>query len=470
MEVVELEALVGNYAQLVDTVKKQKPAGAVAQEDIKKQLDPKQHAVTDQTKRLNKTKQTKDAAGNPVTGTVEVSRIPIPLQKKIVKLAAAFLTANPIKLSSQPVDQTQIDLMKVLDKTWDANKLFYKTMTLAQLMMGETECAELWYTQQLQPNENYWMGTANEGKASFKLRMRILANSLGDTLYPVFDAAGDMIAFGRGYFVTVGDKQVEHFDLYTPTQIYKGEKAGDAWVTTPEPNVVGKIPIIYYKQPLPEWYDVQEMIERLETVISNNADTNDYFGSPIVFVEGEVAGFADKGESGKVLVGKSGGKAYYLTWDNAPEAIKLEIDTLKYFIHSMTDTPDISFETMKGLGTYSGIALKMLFLGAHLKAAEKEGIFGEGIQRRINYLLAALGKINITFDPVANMTVTPIFEYYLPKNEQEIIDLLIDAAGPGTSIMSQKTAIRQNPLVEDPEAEMTLMEEEGKLGSDIQTA
>lgn len=470
MEVLELEGLLGNYAQLVDTVKKQKPTGAVAQEDIQKQLNPKQHAVTDQTKRPNKTKQTKDTNGNPVTGTVEVARIPIPLQKKIVKLAAAFLTANPIKLSAQPVDQLQTDLMKVLDKTWDGNKLYYKTMTLAQLMMGETECAELWYTQPIQPNENYWMGTANEGKASFKLRMRVLANSLGDTLFPVYDAAGDMIAFGRGYFVAVGDKQVEHFDLYTPAQIYKGEKAGDAWVTTPEPNVVGKIPIIYYKQPLPEWYDVQEMIERLEIRLSNNADTNDYFASPIIWVEGKVTGFADKGDSGKVLQGENGAKASYLTWDNAPEAIKLEIETLKYFIHSMTDTPDISFETMKGLGTYSGIALKMLFLGAHLKAAEKEGIFGEGIQRRINYLLAALGKINVSFEPVTNMTVTPIFEYYLPKNEQEMIQVLTEAVGPGTALMSQKTAIRQNPLVEDPDAEMAIMEEEGTLGSDIQTA
>lgn len=470
MELLDLEALLtGNYGDLVNKVRADKPTSAVSTDDIKKQLDPKKHAIFDETKRPNKIKQTKDPTGNTTITSIAVSRIPIPIQKKIVNLAASFLCANPIKLDCQPTDSNQTDLLQVFNKTWDDNKLFYKTMALAKLMMGETECAELWYTELIE--DGYWNGTANErGSVKFRLRMRILANSLGDALFPVFNGAGDMIAFGRSYFVKSGDKNVEHFDLYTDTNIYKGEKGTSDWVTIPEGNIVGKIPIIYYKQPLPEWSDVQEMIERLETLISNNADTNDYFGSPIVFVEGEVQGFADKGESGKVLQGKNGAKASYLTWDQAPEAVKLEIEILKMLIYNMTDTPDISFETLKGLGTYSGIALKMLFLGAHLKAADKEGIFGESIQRRINYVKAALAKINITFEKAVGMGIKPVFTYYMPKNEQEIISLLTEAAGPGKAIMSQETAVRNNPLINDADTELELMQKEGVLGSDIATA
>jgi hypothetical protein len=52
-------------------------------------------------------------------------------------------------------------------------------------------------------------------------------------------------------------------------------------------NTIGKIPVIYYHQHLTEWHDVQPLIDRLEIIISNLADTNDYSGSPIVVAYGD---------------------------------------------------------------------------------------------------------------------------------------------------------------------------------------
>jgi SPP1 family phage portal protein len=218
--------------------------------------------------------------------------------------------------------------------------------------------------------------------------------------------------------------------------------------------------VIYYSQELPEWSDVQDLIERMEKLISNHADSNDYFGSPTVFLEGEIEGFATKGEAGKVIQGKSGAKASYLTWDQAPESIKLEYSNLRSLIFDLTDTPDISIENMKSLGVFSGIALKMLFLGAHLKASEKEEIFGKGIQRRINYIKSALAVINVATAGAATMAITPSFEYFLPKNNEELVTLLNTATG-GKATMSTQTAEKNNPYVDDPEKEMVLIQEEG---------
>ena len=77
----------------------------------------------------------------------------------------------------------------------------------------------------------------------------------------------------------------------------------------------------------------------------------------------------------------------YVSWQQAPEAVKLEIETLLKLIYTITQTPDISFDAVKGLGAISGVALKLLFMDAHLKVQDKCEIFDDYLQRRVNVLL-----------------------------------------------------------------------------------
>ena len=85
-------------------------------------------------------------------------------------------------------------------------------------------------------------------------------------------------------------------------------------------------------------------------------------------------------------------EAQYLSWANAPESVKLEIDTLLRMIYTITQTPDISFDTVKGLGAISGVALQLLFMDAHLKVQDKNEIFSEYLQRRVNVLKAYMAE------------------------------------------------------------------------------
>lgn len=193
--------LSGEPKGIVDAVKKLRPQGDL---DPAKQYDPKQHDILDATQRPNK--QIKNDKGE--TEIIKVNRIPIALQKMIVKRAASFLCGNPIQLEASPVTNTDTNLVAVLNKTWEDNKLDYKSKAIAKKMMSETECAELWFTEPASPE--YWENTPIKGSKN-KLRMRLLAGSLGDTLYPVFDQYGDMIAFGRGYKIKVGDRMCKAF-------------------------------------------------------------------------------------------------------------------------------------------------------------------------------------------------------------------------------------------------------------------
>lgn len=446
-------------------------AGQNLHVDDFKQYNPKRHDIHDKAKRMDKV--INGESGNPEK-IIQVARLSLPEQKKIVLMASTFL-GSP-ELSATPKPGIETDLYDVLEAIFDKNKLDYQFRDITKRTMSERECAELWYTQEAEPE--YWAGTPLAG-AKFKLRCRILSPALGDSLYPVWDEYGDMIAFGR-YYETIDviagspsqTDRTAYFDIYTPTRFYfyTKKKTEQEWSVNFDPtqvianedgstskvkgipNIIGKIPVIYYSQPATEWNDVQEMIDRLEKKLSNHADTNDYFDSPIVVAAGDVTGFADKGEQGKLLTAKNGATVEYLTWDNAPESMKMEIENLRKNIHTYTHTPDISFDNIKGLGTFSGIALKMFFMDAHLKASDKEELFGQGVQRRINYLKTSISIIDQKFKPALSLYICPTFEYFLPRDVDGEVKTLVAAYQAG--IISLQTAVKLNPLVEDYAAEL----------------
>ncbi len=94
-------------------------------------------------------------------------------------------------------------------------------------------------------------------------------------------------------------------------------------------------------------------------------------------------------------------------------------------------------------------------MSAHLKAADKEENFGESIQRRINYIKAWLAAVDQKQKQFLPMSIKPKFEYFLPKNYAEKIDMLNNAVTGG--LMSKESAVRQNPLVQDADNEIDLL-------------
>ena len=217
---------------------------------------------------------------------------------------------------------------------------------------------------------------------------------------------------------------------------------------------------MYGCQPKVEWEDVQSLIERLEKLLSNFADTNDYHASPKIFVEGKIIGFARKGEAGGIIEGEEGAKASYLSWQSAPESVKLEIETLLKMIYTITQTPDISFDTVKGIGSVSGIALKLLFMDAHLKVQDKCEIFNEYLQRRINILKAFLGVAHNEWKEAADkLIVEPIITPYIIEDEQSKVNILTAANG-GKSIASRRTTVQRLGWADDTDAEIDAIEAE----------
>jgi len=438
----------------------QKPEFTITSEDSLTQYKVASHPIFDETVRPKKiitkdTGRTNDA-GAAITSkvSIDVARVGLPFQKVIVERRVGFLLSEPVvtEVMYGEDDTSEQELVALIDRLQNDNKMDYKNKEIARRMMSELQCAELWY----------FVENANPAiKGKFTLRVKILSPDLGDELFPLFDASGDMVAFARGYKVKEEDKEIDHFDVYTSEFEYKyalrdGNLDLDPLIEGPNPipNQIEKIPIIYHTQPEPEWHDVESMIERLETIVSNHADTNDYFGSPILAVSGEVLGYASKGESGKIIQLANGAQANYLALSSEPQSIKMEKDNLQEYIYAMSQTPDITFEQMKQIGPVSGVALRLMFLDAHMAVKSKEEIFGIGLQRRLNLIKAAIGKVVDTSKAKAAeiVQVKPIITPYIPENVTEMIDNLITAKSTG--IISTESAVEQNPLVVDTEIEM----------------
>ena len=137
--------------------------------------------------------------------------------------------------------------------------------------------------------------------------------------------------------------------------------------------------------------------------------TNDYFASPMFRAKGPAGQVPNKDKTGKIIslpiIETQRGNIIQsdldvISWDRAPESLKLEFDTNKQLIYGLTDTPDLSFDNLKGLGNVSGIALQMMFFGAILKARFDEGDFRTAVERCLSVMVS--GMVNITRELTVN--------------------------------------------------------------------
>ena len=441
-------------------------------EEVNEQLTPSEHKVMKQAFRPDKlvkrdpdedelTENTLSVTGEalPVTKKrIPVCRLPLGLQRLITERAVAFSFGNPVKVTADTDENTtEADVFAAIKSVLRWAKITSHDRQMARSVFTTTEVAELWYTQE-ETNKYYGFDS------SFRLRCALFSPSKGDKLYPYFNEVGDMIAFSREFTIDDGNKSTLYFETWTAESYTKWKQDGD-WVVVegfPKVNPIGKIPVIYARQEETEWNSVQPLIERLETLLSNFGDTNDYHASPKLFLTGDIRGFAKKGESGAVIEGEPGATAQYISWQQAPESVKLEIETLLRMIHTITQTPDISFDSVKGMNV-SGVSLKLMFMDAHLKVQSKSEIFDEYMQRRLSVIRAFLKKMNskdAKFGEACDtITMYAELQPYMINDQASLINMLLLANGQ-KPIMSQKTAISELDWVADPDAELEQINKE----------
>lgn len=466
MKTIQEIMSIGDATRIYQLITARKKPFKIPYEEIMRQLDPYKHKVMNPLFRKKKVVKTKTGKTDPRTGEpiyqekrVERVRVAVPFQSVITERTVGFLFSIPVEYQltmKRPATDNETELFNSIVSIFDANKIKYIDKRIGRTLFSERECAELWYY------------TLDANKKPKEMRVKLLSPSRGDELYPHWDEYDKMDGFGRKYNIIDEDGiSTIHFDVYTDRLVYKYINDGGGWklIETPKQHGFTKIPVIYYRQEEAEWTKVQPVIERVEELLSNWGDTNDYFGSPSYFVKGQLTGFAEKGEQGKVYqaVGDTADMRV-LSWDSSPTSINSELANLINIIFSYTQTPDISFENMKTLGgNTSGVAIRLMFTDPHMKAEMKIETFGEMFTRRFNLVLNGyVTSIKAVPESVyEGISVEPKFKPYLPKNEVEEMQIISMSTGSKPT-MSQEEGVRQNPRVNNPEEVLNQLKEESQ--------
>lgn len=450
-----------NPNEAIELIEKKKPSFKVKYQDAKTQFDVDLHDVFDPAKRPDKLiKQYRGEGKNgPIyeVTTQPVNRIGIPYQKQIVERLIGLMLGNKIKITPEFFGERkeESELFNRVKKVWKDTKLDFKNREVLRRLLSEMEVAENWHVAE---------NDETELDDKYKLKMKIFYPFDGDKLLPYFNELGELEIFCREYEIEDNQgEEIRKMDVFTKEFRYYLVEKENGWTheKTPKVNLLKKIPIVYYCQAAPEWHDVQSTCSRQETLVSNFGDTNDYFGSPMVKVRGEVKGFAEKGEQGKIITVEGEGDVEYLTWDSGPESTKMEFEINDDLIFNGTQVPNISFSKIKSFTHNSNALLQLLFSDPHMKAETKWEIFGIGVQRRLNIISRIVAMLYGLESEFKQIVIVPQMDPYMPENTKEIVDALVSATSGG-KVMSRKRGVELNPMVENPEKEMERIEEEEK--------
>ena len=392
-----------------------------------------------------------------------VTRITCNLQQLAVRRMAELCCGVPVKRVYSPGDQLQKEVAGYLEKIFMHNRIdSVNTERLGMLFAG-CEVMTLWYAVE-QRNSAYGFDSL------IKLRCRNFSPMLGDSLYPLFDETGDLIALSVGYRRKVASRTVTYFDTYTAERHYKWADTGRGWVLEEEDDIsrIGKIPGVYMYRPTPIWEDTSRIVYEIEWAMSRNGNYLRKNSKPlfVVFADEEIAYGGEGSESSEfksILQYPKGSTAGYVTWAQAVENLKFHVAELRQSFFTQLQLPDWSYESMKAT-PMSGESRKQLFIDAQLKVRDESGRLLEFFDREVNvvkaFLRLAMGEryaAAITALPVENV-ITP----FTISEEKDTINNLLAANG-NKPIISQRESIEQLGWSADVDKTLQEITDESRL-------
>ena len=373
-------------------------------------------------------------------GVERVTRITLSFQRLAAKRMSELLCGIPVKRIYKPEDEKQQQVATYLEKIFDRNRINSVNTDRTNALFAGCEIFTLWYAVE---QKNILYGFASP----LKLRCRTFSPMQGDELYPFFDEYGDMVAMSIGYTRKVGRKNVQYFDTYTDDRHIKWSNESGEWLAVEdEKTTVGKIPGIYTFRPTPIWEDTSRNVYEMEWTLSRNGNYIRENSKPkFIVCADEIIQYGDEKSGNKefksVMQYPTGARAEYVTWSQAIESLKFQIDTLRNLFFTQLQLPDWSYEKMSQQAL-SGESRKQMFIDAELKVQDESGRWLEFFDREINvakaFLKLMLGQAwheAIDALPVENV-ITP----YRITDRKEEVETLMTANG-NKPIMSQRESI-----------------------------
>lgn len=447
-------------AALSDAKLKERPY-----EDWKNQYGGRHEIETNDLRYGRKDKIIKgvDEDGISYSKTEYVTRNIIRLQQLIVDRATSFAVGGGTTISLVNDDEAMKEPFDVMRKALKRAKTDQFDMRLMDTLNIESACAELWWVE------------AKEvaGKTVKELHVKMISREEGNEFYPHFDENKRMDAFLNIFPVDNDGDEINRAELYTDsfTYVYETGKDYNGYKSISKtPNIFKKINVVFYDQRIPDFDNVKTEIQTLEATSSHLVDTNKYFANPTAVAKGDVSSMPNKDDTGKMvqidpIYDADGNPTYgsleYLVWAQSPKAVEFEWNMMKNIVMELTQTPDISFNSLAHIGgNIAYKTLKAMLIDSYLKANKKRTLVLGNFERRMNVIKNILATIYIGYSELfRDMEIEVQFGNVVPQDIQETIETL-SLMRPGKNIASVETVLANNPMVKDVEKEKILLESE----------
>lgn len=286
--------------------------------------------------------------------------------------------------------------------------------------------------------------------------------------------------FKKISYIPSGDKyekkEVTKAEVYTSEMIYFFEEDGDEFKKVDEKiHKNGEIPAINYKNKgtitskgQSDLKGIIRLVDSYNKAMSSMLDSLEYHGDPYLLLKNfgfDIEQIKSMIEA-KILAlnGDKDTDAKFLQWDQNVDAYEKFLDRVERMLFVLSYTPDLFSKEGMSSGD-SGVALKMKYAGADLKANSRETSFKMGLKKRLRLIARQLeAKTRKPFYSKGIYRYIDIqFNRSIPQNLKELVEIVVGLAGS----VSEETRINLLPFVDDLEKEIEAIENERGLSIDL---
>jgi SPP1 family phage portal protein len=370
--------------------------------------------------------------------TFRTTKLPLNMYQLVVQFVVDYLLSQPISVS-----HSDEQFQELINEFHKLNRVRHHNRKLLEAMCVFGNAFEHFFVDE-------------EGNP----RLRLIDNMAA---IPYYDEFMNLEMFIEEFKVQKLDGTEQRicrvFTKDTTTE-FTGEK--DTWLAKEENENLFGLPVIgyvnaeFHRQIVSDIEQIQPLVEELEKVLSDFGDTIKYHADPILVAFGQKLPDLPA-RAGKILNFEKGADVKYLTWDQNVGAIEYYVKQLKELIFELTMTPKVLINPAT-VSNLSGVALRIMYSPASIKANAKELTLTSGMMKRYE-LLAKYFELK-TGRKVDLSELDINFARTVPTNESELINSVLMMYSAG--LISKETALQLAPYVEDPKAELEKMNEENE--------
>jgi hypothetical protein len=424
----------------------------VTQDEFLTELDPRSHAINNTVIYPDKTVKSVikvDGIDTETTTLVEVARVSVGLQSMIATKQCVHLWAKQPKFTAKRGSNTD-DFVR-FKEYWTQRNAQSALYLMAKAALTTGDGAAYWFI-----SEN---GSLNYKVWSYKD---------GDMLIPIYKENGiDMKFFIRRYYsLPEGEPNaVDTIDVYSDTTYTQLISKGTKWIVTIPERTHGfsQIPVSYHREPDVAWGAGQDLIDKIERLLSDMRESNAYFAFGIMFLSGgDIQVMPPKTSQGKLIISEdSSSKAQLLNQTDLSPALKFEYEQYTKQLYRTTGTVVIDPEILKG-GDQSGAYIKNLYNDAIQYAMDAKPRWQPVLEKIVSIVKEAL-EIEDKNINIRALTIISDPDIYVPMNIAEEIRLVNESFTAGT--ISLQTASETN-FISTPD-EITRLLSEQKAEEDM---